>query len=594
MARSNSNQDRTGGQAARPARGSQPAEPGLPWHPGAQAHVAPQDPQFAGYDVPPTGRPQTGPAPAQLPWPQAGQFTQQQPPPPPPPPQHYAPQQAYGNPQQGYPPPAYPPQSYQQQPAAYPAESHNDLRSDPRNGHYFPQQQPEQQAYPGPAAYHEPAPQLRGSYPGHGQAYGEPTFAPPPQNGYPAHYQQQSPGPDTSGYELGAYATQTAVYGEPHAGRGQPLPLPHAYANEYSQPAQPEPGFAPPRGAAAPVADADEDFDDEDYVDDEDEEPRRFGVLKIVASLAVAIAIGAGGAFAYKKFGVAPSANRSQTAQVAPVKLQAANADAGRGSDSKSGERVSEPIPAVVPANDGNGDSPSGTRRVQTIPIMPAGAAPSQTPPQPPMRPTISVPGVALGDMAIAPPQPQAPPQPVPSALPPVTPAPVGRAVAPPPATPQRAPVAPKVIAAVEDPAVTAAKAAPKAPVAKAIVAKAPKSNDAYAGGAPSAVGAVNVATATTTPAPAPAAKVASNGYVAVLASQGSAIDARKTLDDLQGKYGDVLGGKPTDVTEFANPKNGKTYYRAIVGPPGSREAAANVCTQVRAAGHKDCFAAAY
>ena len=81
---------------------------------------------------------------------------------------------------------------------------------------------------------------------------------------------------------------------------------------------------------------------------------------------------------------------------------------------------------------------------------------------------------------------------------------------------------------------------------------------------------------------------------MAVLSSQSSAIDARKALDDLQGKYSDLLGGKPTDVTEFANPKDGKTYYRAIVGPPGSREAAASICSQIKAAGHKDCFATAY
>ena len=128
--------------------------------------------------------------------------------------------------------------------------------------------------------------------------------------------------------------------------------------------------------------------------------------------------------------------------------------------------------------------------------------------------------------------------------------------------------------------------------VQKVAVAKAAKTNDAYSpNGSPPAAAATAPAPAA---APATAPKAATNGYIAVLSSQSSAVDARKTLDDLQSKFGEILGGKPTDITEFANPRDGKTYYRAIVGPPASKEAALSICTQMTAAGYKGCFATPY
>ena len=560
MARSNGNQDRTGAQVGQPARNAHPLDHGLPWNnTGAPAGSYPQDPQFApqGYEPQPTGRPATPQPTAQLPWPQHAAPQLQQ----------YAPAGYQGQPQ-GYTQPGYPPQSYPPQ-GAYPA--------DPHHGHYFPQAAPGDQQHP----YQDPAAHLRGSYPGHA----EPLYAPisNPAGGHQAGGYQpaahHAAAHDPRGYEFGAYATAPAAYPEqPGAGRGYP-------------PQQPNPQQFDPHQAASQGADAEFD-DDEEFEDEDVDPPRRFGLLKVIVSLTVAIGIGAGGAYAYKKFGTVPIGNGKPMvvrADQAPSTIRSAEASLA---DSKSGERVGEQVPAVVPAGDSpaDGSAPAGARRVQTIAIAPPGAQASS---QPPMRPTISVPGLALDGMGMG--QPQA------AAMPPVTPAPAGRTVAPPPAV-QRAPIAPKVIASVEDPA---SAPPPRAPVAKA-PPKAAKSSDAYSpGGSPSAIGGpaptggVTVASAATTAAaaaapPAAPAKVAANGYIAVLSSQTSAIAARKTLDDLQIKFSDVLGGKPTDVTEFANPKDGKTYYRAIVGPPGSREAAASVCTQVKAAGYKDCFAAAY
>ncbi len=572
MARSNGNQDRTG-QPGRPARAAQAqaVDHGLPWNGQTAPGAYQQDPQFAApnFDPAQAGRPPAPPPPGQLPWPQA--MPQHQP-------QGYA-QHGYPN-QAGhaYAQPAHPQPNYQQ-PDGYAAE--------PQHGHYFPQA--EAQSHPaGANTYVDPAAQLRGSYPGHAE------------QGYPPHYgshpgqfpaPQDMRGQDPRSYEFGAYATPAPSYPDPATGRNPTLPP--GFAAPYPQ--QPQQQQFNPAYATAPAAAAahEGDFeDDEEYEDEEADAPRRFGLVKIIASLTVAIGIGAGGAYGYKKFLAAPTNGKPMVARadVAPVRVGGSPTGTA---DSKTGDRLGENLPAVVPSNDGNaeGGAPAGARRVQTIAIAPPGSpgAGASQPNQPPMRPTISVPGLTIEGPALnSATAPQAA-----SPFPPLTPAPVGRAAAPPPTAP-RAPVVPKVIASAEEPPPAAPQ---RVAVAKA-VPKASKASDAFTPGAPSQVGAppqvgaagvVNAAVA-----PATAAKVAPNGYVAVLASKTSAIDARKTLDELQGKYTEVLGSKPTDVTEFANPKDGATYYRAIVGPPGSREAAAQVCSQIRAAGHKDCFATAY
>ena len=157
MARSNGNQDRTGGQPARQQYAGEGVDHGLPWN-NASAAAHPQ-----GYDQQ---------APGQLPWPQGQGQPQQayQHPQGAPPLQQYQAQQ--GMPQ-GYAPPQYP-QTYAPQPDAH-------------HGHYFPQpgQAPPaadqaqygypQNGYAPPSTpayqgYQDPAAQLRGSYAGHGEA----------------------------------------------------------------------------------------------------------------------------------------------------------------------------------------------------------------------------------------------------------------------------------------------------------------------------------------------------------------------------------------------------------------------------------------
>ena len=83
------------------------------------------------------------------------------------------------------------------------------------------------------------------------------------------------------------------------------------------------------------------------------------------------------------------------------------------------------------------------------------------------------------------------------------------------------------------------------------------------------------------------------SGFVAVLASKKSRMDALKAFADLQQKYAEVLASKTPDVQE-ANLGDKGVWYRAVVGPPGSREAASGVCSQLKSAGHSGCWVAAY
>jgi hypothetical protein len=143
--------------------------------------------------------------------------------------------------------------------------------------------------------------------------------------------------------------------------------------------------------------------------------------------------------------------------------------------------------------------------------------------------------------------------------------------------------IPPPAAAKAAAPAVTADAAT--VPPKKTVVAKAasPKSSDAFSPGAsPSGVGAANVAPVSG----------GTSGFVAVVASQGSAKEAMTAYADLKQKYADVLGDKPADIREAV--VNGKTWHRAVVGPPGSRASVENLCSQLKAAGFLGCWPSTY
>lgn len=93
----------------------------------------------------------------------------------------------------------------------------------------------------------------------------------------------------------------------------------------------------------------------------------------------------------------------------------------------------------------------------------------------------------------------------------------------------------------------------------------------------------------------APRPPAATNGYVAVLATKKSRIDALKSFADLQQKYASVLATTipSIQVADLRARGLGK-MYRAVVGPPGSRQAAQKVCSRLRASGYKSCWVKAF
>ena len=388
-------------------------------------------------------------------------------------------------------------------------------------------------------------------------------FPPPePDPNYPYHQPQQSQwgGPPQqggpAGYDLGSYMPSGA---QPH---GQPDPGQYQ-AGPYAAP------FGP---AQNDYAEQDAGYGDEYLDEEEEDEPRRGRRwLFIVAALVGAIGVGGAMAYTYKSF-VAPSGRVPVVKAGDPnVKVRPDNR-AERKMPVRIVDEPGRPTPASAderPADD------NGPRRVRTIPIVP-GAAPQQAEPEGAPTQVSGMPGIMLDAPRRPPPQ---PPSPSAAQEPPARVV-IGR----PPVAPQPAPSA-----AGEEPASGPAVRRPPAQVIAPAVAK-PAPPPAASSPSPAAP---VVAKARPAPAPAPPAASTGAGYVAVISSQKTRMDALKKFADLQQKH-EVLAGKTPDVQEADLSARGLgTMYRLVVGPPGSRQAAAGVCTQLKSAG-QDCWIKEY
>ena len=326
----------------------------------------------------------------------------------------------------------------------------------------------------------------------------------------------------------------------------------------------------------------------EDYADEATARPRRSGFVVVLAMLGL-VMIGAGGAFAYRTmFGgaiMAPSLPPVIKANDAPNKIvpnrtdaqAAASNPAGAatpGSSDKLVSREEQPVP-VQPAN-------APPRVVSTIPVLPApGAAPAGGP---------ALPAV--------PAQPSAPPKAAAPAQPPAAPVAgsgepkkvhtvtirsdqVGNANAAAPAPAPAAPAAPAARPRTEAPArATAPKGGGNAPLAIVPVAQG-------AAPAPVAEPRTRVARTEAPSAPvatAPAAAPAAGGYAVQVTSQRSEAEAQTEFKSLQAKFPGQLGSRQPIIHRADLGEKG-TFYRALVGPFASSEAAAAMCSNLKAAG---------
>ena len=430
-------------------------------------------------------------------------------------------------------------------------------------------------------------------------------------HGWQQPYSQPGPAPrnsDPRDYDLGSYMP-SAEKESPGYGQGE-LPShhnhfeshwqdQHDYRYGYDHEGRPSGGaadyYAQVGNEALPVEHNQEfgDPDSEEFDDYEYEEPRRSrrGLL-ITGALVGAIIAGGGLAYGYKII-IGPTASGTPPvikADSRPAKSQPedpggrqfAHSDSklmGRlGADSLSGSSTS----GSARASTLDSSSETGVRRVPTIVVGRDGSiAPPAEPRLPP--PTVSVPGMTIvnGFGMPSPGQPpereervqaaQVPPAPqVPQIIAKADPQPSPTAAAAPSRQPSNVPPLP----------VRSAAVAPAAPTASREAAPLPK--------------ATQPAPRQTAAAPA-APKSQPIGYVAVLASQKSRIDALKTFADLQQKYFHVLRNKIPDVQEADLSARGLgTMYRVVVGPPGSREAAADLCGQLKSAGFEGCWITTY
>jgi sporulation related protein len=392
-------------------------------------------------------------------------------------------------------------------------------------------------------------------------------------------------------------------YSEP----AEPYDDPHddetAYDARYRDEEPPRPAGRQP--ALAPQShddeyEADDQWDDqtdrqsddaEDYFDDEAAgRPRRRGVVVVLAMLGLVL-IGAGGAFAYRSmFGgaiLAPSLPPVIKANDAPNKIvpnrsdaqSAASNPAGAatsGSPDKLVSREEQPV-AIQPAN-------APPRIVSTIPVLPApGAAPSgppaavapaapalpsapskvAAPAQPPAASlagsgepkkvhTVTIRSDQVGNPSAAAPAP-APTTAPPAARPRATEAPA-RAMAP-----KAGGNAPLAIVPVAQGAAPAAEPPPRSRVARTEAPSAP------------------IATA-------PAAAPAAGGYAVQVTSQRSEAEAQTEFRSLQAKFPSQLGSRQP-IIHRADLGDKGTFYRALVGPFASSEAASAMCSNLKAAG---------
>jgi hypothetical protein len=333
--------------------------------------------------------------------------------------------------------------------------------------------------------------------------------------------------------------------------------------------------------------------DAEDYFDDEAAgRPRRRGVVVVLAMLGLVL-IGAGGAFAYRSmFGgaiLAPSLPPVIKANDAPNKIvpnrsdaqSAASNPAGAatsGSPDKLVSREEQPV-AIQPAN-------APPRIVSTIPVLPApGAAPSgppaavapaapalpsapskvAAPAQPPAAPlagsgepkkvhTVTIRSDQVGNPSAAAPAP-APTTAPPAARPRATEAPA-RATAP--KAGGNAPLA--IVPVAQGAAAPAAEPPPRSRVARTEAPSAP------------------IATAPAAAAPA------AGGYAVQVTSQRSEAEAQTEFRSLQAKFPSQLGSRQP-IIHRADLGDKGTFYRALVGPFASSEAASAMCSNLKAAG---------
>ena len=513
--------------------------------------------------------------------------------------------------------------------AAYTDQQPQNPGYDPQTAYHYPQQGQHPQQAPtrpvqrqaGPAPITQPGPADYAAYPttqppfAHGQQvhqqqrnFGQPaapSFPGPsePRTAPPSYDQWGAPAPhqDPRGYDLGTYMPS----GAPGQGAYAPDPLQqqaewvHAAQAPYGDGGipehQPYPGnqlsFDQPHHPGALEASQGRD-EGGDY---EFDEPRRGSwVLRIAGAIVVAVGLGYGLAQGYKMILGSPSDPATPVVKGDSAPAKTMPTDPGGKQFAHTDSKVMGRLGDGAPPSDETGSAPasdidgSGARKVQTVVVgrdgaivPPSAPAESAPPPAAPPGQSVAVPGLTVIDGFGG-------------RYPGSNDNSAATAAAVPPQKPAAAPPASKAAATAAKHAKAKATTPPPAPAAETD-ATAFDETPSPAAKAPAAAKKQQVATADPTASASGAS--GANGYVVVLASipasNNSRLDALKRFADMQQKYGTVLANKTPEVQE-ANLGDKGMFNRLLVGPPGSRSQASQLCTELKAAGYKDCWVTAY
>jgi len=311
------------------------------------------------------------------------------------------------------------------------------------------------------------------------------------------------------------------------------------------------------------------------YDEEPEEQPRKRGGMITVAAVLTLAVLGTGGAFAYRSFMGSPRSGDPPIikADNSPTKIVPAQSDAApkapdRMSFGDGNEKIvpREETPVDINARSGprvvfpplnqNANPPSPASVVPSAPPPAVATANGTLPNNEPRRiRTLSVKGDATE-----------------AGMPPGAPKPIAAPPAQVAAPRAQAPAAPPPAAAPRTPP-TQANASANTPLSLT-----PQGGAAAAPEPPARVAAVNPVSA----APAPAAS--GGGFVVQISSQKSEADAQASFKSLQSKFPSVLGSRAPLIKRADLGEKG-VFYRAMVGPFGTRDEAAQFCTNLRTAG---------